>query len=61
MDEAMKATPTIWWGTHKINITDWTQCQTLMIVRFSSQGGNCEAQYTDRSCPKDHVRSYEEA
>jgi hypothetical protein len=22
MDEAMKATPEIWWGTHKINIID---------------------------------------
>ena len=26
MDEAMKATPARWWGTHKGNITDWTQC-----------------------------------
>ena len=26
MDEAMKATPARWWGTHKNNITDWTQC-----------------------------------
>jgi hypothetical protein len=26
MDEALKSTPGIWWGTHKSNITDWTQC-----------------------------------
>jgi hypothetical protein len=26
MDEALQATPARWWGTHKINITDWTQC-----------------------------------
>jgi hypothetical protein len=23
MDEALKATPTRWWGEHKSNITDW--------------------------------------
>jgi hypothetical protein len=26
MDEGLKATPTRWWGTHKRNITDSTQC-----------------------------------
>jgi len=26
MDEALKATPTRWWGTHKSNIADWVQC-----------------------------------
>jgi hypothetical protein len=30
MDEALKATPTRWWGTHKNNITEWVQCRTLM-------------------------------
>jgi hypothetical protein len=60
MDEAMKATPVRWWGIHKRNITDWTQCQTLMTTRFSAQEGSCEAWYTSRICPKDHVRSCEE-
>jgi hypothetical protein len=36
MDEALKATPTRWWGTHKHNITKWVQCCTLMTVRFSA-------------------------
>jgi hypothetical protein len=61
MDEAMKATPTRWWGTHKSNITDWTQCRTLMTTRFSTQAVSCEVQYTTQSCPKDHVRSCKEA
>jgi hypothetical protein len=33
----------------------------MMTTRFSAQGGNCEAWYTGRSCPKDLVRSCEEA
>jgi hypothetical protein len=55
MDEALKATPTRWWGTHKSNITDWIQCCTLMTMRFSTQVEGCEVRYTGRSCPKDHV------
>jgi hypothetical protein len=61
MDEALKSTPTRWWGTHKSNITDWIQCRTLMTVWFSAQEERCEVRYTGRSCPKDHVRSCEEA
>jgi hypothetical protein len=61
MDEALKPTPARWWGTHKSNITEWTQCRTLMTTQFSSQVGSCEVRYIGRSCPKDHVRSYEES
>jgi hypothetical protein len=61
MDEALKSTPTRWWGTHKSNITDWTQYRTLMTTRFSSQVGSCEVRYIGRRCPKDHVQSCEEA
>jgi hypothetical protein len=43
MEEAMKDTPTRWWGTHNRNITDWTQCRTLMTAWFSAQEGSCEA------------------
>jgi hypothetical protein len=35
MDEDLKEIPTIWWETHKNNITDWVQCRTLMITWFS--------------------------
>jgi hypothetical protein len=43
MDEAMKSTPARWWGTHKRNIKDWTQFQTLMTAWFSAQVGSYEA------------------
>jgi hypothetical protein len=61
LDEALKATPARWWGTHKRNITEWIQCHTLMTAWFSAQEESCEVRYTGRSCPKDHVRSCEEA
>jgi hypothetical protein len=61
MDDALKETPGRWWGTHKNNITDWVQCRTLMTTWFSTQVKGCKVQYTGRSCPKDHVRSREEA
>jgi hypothetical protein len=57
MDEALKATQTIWWGTHKNNITEWVQCRTLMTTRFSAQVEGCEVRYTSQRYPKDHVRS----
>jgi hypothetical protein len=37
MDEAMKSTLARWWGTHKSNIINWTQCRTLMTTWFSTQ------------------------
>jgi hypothetical protein len=61
LDEALKETPTRWWGTHKKNIADWVQCRTLMTVHFSEQAEGCEVRYTGQSCLKDHVRSCEEA
>jgi hypothetical protein len=45
LDEALKATPTRWWGTHKSNITDSVQCHTLMTTRFSTQVEGCEVCY----------------
>jgi hypothetical protein len=46
MDEALKSTPAGWWGTHKNNITEWVQCHTLMIERFSKKVEGCEVRYT---------------
>jgi hypothetical protein len=37
LDEALKPTLVIWWGTHKKNIIEWMHCHTLMTVRFSEQ------------------------
>jgi hypothetical protein len=61
MDEALKETPTISWGTHKNNNVDWVQFHTLMKTWFLAQVEGCEVRYTGRSFPKDHVRSYEES
>jgi hypothetical protein len=61
MDEALKETPKIWWGTHKRNIIDWVQCRTLMTTQFSVQVEGYEVRYTGRSYPKDHVQRYEKA
>ena len=55
LDEALKETPTIWWGTHKNNITDWVQCLTLMTTQFSEQVEGWEVRYIGQSCLKDHV------
>jgi hypothetical protein len=61
LDEALRATPARWWGTHKKNITEWVQCLTLLTVCFSDQDEGCEVRYTCQSFPKDHVRRYEES
>jgi hypothetical protein len=36
MDEALRETPTRWWGEHKSNIMVWIQCRTLMTMWFSA-------------------------
>jgi hypothetical protein len=61
LDEALKATPAKWWGAHKKNIAEWTQCHTLLKMHFSNQAEGCEVRYTGKSCPKDHMKSCEEA
>jgi hypothetical protein len=55
MDEALKETPSRWWGTHRKNITDSIQCHTLMTVWFSEKIEGCKVRYTGRSLLKDHV------
>jgi hypothetical protein len=61
LEEALKETSARWWGTHKKNIMEWMQCFTLMTVHFSDQFEGCEVRYTGQNCPKNHVRSCEEA
>jgi hypothetical protein len=61
LDEALKATPTIRWGSHKKKIIEWVQCRTLLTVRFSDKAEGCKIRYTGQSCPKDHMQSCEEA
>jgi hypothetical protein len=55
LDDALKATPARWWGTHKKNITEWVQCRTLLTVHFLDQVEGCKVHYTSQSCPKDHM------
>jgi hypothetical protein len=61
LDEALKSTLARWWGAHKRNIAECTQCHTLLKVRFLEQVEGCEVHYMGQSCPKDHMRSCEEA
>jgi hypothetical protein len=61
LGEALKATPARWCGAHKRNIAEWTHCHTLLTMHFSYQEEGCEVHYTGQSCPKDHMRSCEEA
>ena len=35
LDEALNATPTRWWYTHKKSINGWSLCRRLMEVHFS--------------------------
>jgi hypothetical protein len=35
MDEALKATPARWWGTHTNSITEWIQCHTRAVPNTS--------------------------
>ena len=44
LEEALNATPSRWWETHKKEITGWAQCLCLMIVHF----GNAEAYHAGR-------------
>jgi hypothetical protein len=55
LDEALKATPTRWWGAHKKNIAEWVQCLSLLTVCFSDQAKGCKVRYTGKSCPKEHM------
>ena len=55
MDEALKSTPTTWWGMHKSNITNWVQCCTLMTTRFLEKVEGCKVRCTSRRSLKDHV------
>jgi hypothetical protein len=61
LGEALKATPARWCGAHKRNIAEWTHCHTLLTMHFSYQEEGCEVFYTCHICPKDHMRTCEEA
>jgi hypothetical protein len=61
LDEALKSMSARWWGTHKKNTAKWVQCHTLLTMHFSDKVEGCEVRYIVQICPKDHVRSCEEA
>jgi hypothetical protein len=33
----LKATPKMWWGTHKETIRDWYQCKRLLRIKFGTE------------------------
>jgi hypothetical protein len=37
LDVVLKATPAIWWASHKEGIEDWSQCKILLQVRFGTK------------------------
>ena len=55
LDHVLKATPAIWWGTHKQFITDWTQCRRLMEVWFGEEVTTVHHEYTVLSNPAEHI------
>jgi hypothetical protein len=53
---SLKATPAIWWGTHKANINNWLQCKRLLCIRFGAkQEHRYEEKYDGFGQPKEHV------
>jgi hypothetical protein len=57
-DLALKARPTIWWGTHKEKITDWYQCKWLLCIRFGAeQKNNKQQKYEGHRAPAEHLEA----
>ena len=42
LDVALRATPAIWWATHKQNIATWETCQRLLMIRFGERPDELE-------------------
>jgi hypothetical protein len=56
LDIALKATPAIWWDTHKETITDWYQCKWLMCIRFNAEHKkNKKQKYDGQGAPAEHL------
>lgn len=54
LDQALRATPTRWWGAHKKNIGDWKKCRRLMWISFGQVEANLIDRYDGQNDPIDH-------
>jgi hypothetical protein len=60
LDVALKATPAIWWGAHKKNITNWYQCKQLLGIRFGAEQKNKKQwRYEGLGTPVKHLEECE--
>ena len=55
LEEALNATPTCWWVTHKKSITRWSQCRILMIVFFGDIEVYHDGRYDGWNNTGDHL------
>jgi len=58
LDQALRATPARWWGTHKKNIGDWKQCRELMWVRFGRVEIELVDKYVGQNDRRNHIQLY---
>ena len=61
LDQALKTTPTRWWGTHKKNIGNWKKCRRLMWVIFVQVETELVDKYDGQNDPRDHLQLCMEA
>ena len=54
MDIVLRATPPIWWGTHKNNFADWKEYQRMMKLQF----GYAKIHMTEKYIGKDDLHDY---
>ena len=55
LDFSLKAMRTLWWGTHKISITEWMQCKWLLEVQFEDEVETMAQRYTGLLDPAEHL------
>ena len=59
LEEALKATPSRWWVTHKKLIDGWSLCRRLMEVCFD-EGENYQVmKYDGRNDPNDNLIAFQ--
>ena len=57
LDVALKATPTRLWVSHKQSISEWSQCQQLLEIRFGENISYTGKKYTGLKNPVDHIEN----
>ena len=57
----LKATLSIWWGTHKKSNSEWLQCRRLMEIRFGEEVTYVDKKYTGLSYRGKHIKHHHTA